>query len=38
MLLAIKEKDGKKAADLMTQHLKGVLDFAKQQLEQEIKV
>ena len=35
MLLAIKNKDGERAADLMTQHLKGVLDFAKQKLEQE---
>lgn len=35
MLNAIKSRDGEKAAELMVQHLKGVLDFAKQKLEQE---
>ena len=38
MLMAIKNRNGEKAANLMTQHLKGVLDFAKQKLEQELKV
>jgi len=38
MLVAIKNKDGEKAAELMTQHLKGVLDFAKQKLKHEQKV
>ena len=33
MLNAIKNKDTEKAANLMTQHLKSVLDFAKQKLE-----
>jgi len=35
MLLAIKNREGEKAAKLMTQHLKGVLDFAKHKLNQE---
>ena len=38
MLMAIKNRNGEKAANLMTQHLKVVLDFAKQKLEQELKV
>lgn len=33
MLNAIKNKDEKKATDLMTLHLKGVLEFAKQKLD-----
>jgi GntR family transcriptional repressor for pyruvate dehydrogenase complex len=35
MFNAIKNKDAKKAESIMTQHLKGVLDFAKQKLESE---
>jgi len=35
MLNAIKNKNGKLATELMTQHLQGVLAFAKQKLEQE---
>jgi len=35
MLNAIKNKDGELASRLMTQHLQGVLAFAKQKLEQE---
>ena len=35
MLSAIKNRDGDLAASLMTQHLQGVLAFAKQKLEQE---
>src|SRR5665647_383544 len=36
MLQAIKNRNGDEAARLMQQHLKGVLDFAKEKLEQEI--
>jgi len=35
MLNEIKDKNGEEAAILMTQHLKGVLDFAKQKLEKD---
>lgn len=35
MLTAIKNKNGEGAARLMSEHLKGVLDFARQKLEQE---
>ena len=35
MLQAIKNRDGEEAARVMALHLKGVLDFAKQKLEQE---
>lgn len=34
MLECIKSRDGERGAELMTQHLKGVLDFAKQKLEE----
>ena len=37
MLLAIKNREGEKASNLMIQHLKGVLDFAKQKLNLENK-
>jgi len=37
MVDAIKNKDAKKAESIMTQHLKSVLDFAKQKLESEQK-
>jgi GntR family transcriptional regulator, transcriptional repressor for pyruvate dehydrogenase complex len=37
MLQAIKNRDGEKAEKLMKQHLKGVLDFAKEKLEKENK-
>jgi len=37
MLIAIKNKEGEKASNLMIQHLKGVLEFAKQKLRQEKK-
>ncbi|HEY5535042.1 MAG TPA: FCD domain-containing protein, partial [Ignavibacteria bacterium] len=36
MLQAIKNRNGDEAARLMQQHLKGVLDFAKEKLEQDI--
>jgi GntR family transcriptional regulator, transcriptional repressor for pyruvate dehydrogenase complex len=35
MLEAIKRRDGQEAAKIMSQHLKGVFDFAKLKLEQE---
>ena len=37
MFDAIKNREGEKAANLMTQHLRGVLDFAKKKLESENK-
>jgi len=37
MLIAIKNRDGELAAKLMVQHLQGVLAFAKQKLELDIK-
>jgi GntR family transcriptional repressor for pyruvate dehydrogenase complex len=37
MLDAIKSKDGQRAADIMTKHLQGVLDFAKEKLLQDAK-
>lgn len=35
MMNAIKKRDGEKAAQIMTKHLKGILDFAKSRLETE---
>jgi len=36
MLIAIKEQNGEKAAQVMSEHLQGVLDFAKSKLEKQV--